>query len=116
MIIKCQSINDFLKNLTGEVVYLGRVYVDRTLSPANGTSLRDASSWDVTLQVSAILNLGDDEQALVLSGEDCGVHRESGQYREGEISGKERADELRTKIIEFCDDAGLKVKPGILDM
>lgn len=111
MIITCSTITDFLENLDGVGVYQDTVYINKFWDPINGNK-RTASSFDVSLQASAIIEFGDGCQALVQCGEDCGVDRHTS---DGDLEGSKKQQELFQIVTDFCSGHKLVVKPGLID-
>lgn len=105
MRIECQSVRDFLDNLAGEDVFLRRVHVDVTQ-----IAVKD-HIHEIVFQASAVLNLGDQGQALVACGEKCGRDVATA---DGAMEGTRRAKELREMLEMKCVEQGLEVRPGIL--
>jgi hypothetical protein len=103
---------DFLKNLEGQQVYQHTVYVERVVSYLNGSGMRDASSFEVCLRISAILQYKDGGQALLEAAETCGVDR----LTENTLEGSTQFDELLRQLHQACTEAGLQVRPGTLDL
>ena len=115
MRVVCHSVDDFLVNLRGVpegMVLQGIVYVSIHRNPVDGTK-RDAVKFDVTIQADAVVNLpGDDGQYILQYGEQVGRDYEDSSQ---EFKGTERAEEIKRKIIEHCDDVGLKTRPGVVE-
>ena len=111
MRITTHDIGDFLANMEQQTVYGKTVYVDRTVEPLNGTK-KDATSWDVVLHATAVLDYEDGGQALLECGIDCGIDRDS----DGETEGTDYLNGLKDAIVDFCNSNGLTVKPGVVDM
>lgn len=108
MKIECRSVDSFLANLRVAPVYGLSVWLDKTRRPAGGK--RDAAAFEVAVHASAVLELGDG-QALLLYGEECGMDWED---QGGDLSGTARCEEVSRAIVEFCEGAGLVVRPGVL--
>ena len=105
MRIECQSVRDFLDNLKDEDVFLSRVHVDVT-----EIAIKD-HVHEIVFQASAVLNLGDDGQCLVVCGEKCGRDVATA---DGAMEGTRRANELRDLLELRCAELELEVRPGIL--
>ena len=105
MRIEVQNVRDFLDNLKDEDVFLRRVHVDVT-----EITIKD-HVHEIVFQASAVLNLGDDGQCLVVCGEKCGRDRATA---DGTLEGTRRANELREMLEMKCVEQGLEVRPGIL--
>lgn len=112
MRIGCCSVADFLENLQAHQVYTNTIYLDRRRNPLNGTP-RDATSFEVVLQVCAILEFADGGQALLQGAEVCGIDRHS---RDASDDGSQRMAVLIEQINSACTKSGLTVRPGMLDM
>ena len=111
MRIKCENLEDFMENIQDAAVYQGYVYVNRSRMSLNGDA-RNATSFEVFFQASAVVNFGDGGQALVESGQSCGVDRLTG---DGGAEGSDVGQNLYRQLVEFCEEQGLVVKPGMLD-
>ena len=107
MRIECQTVNDFLENIEGGDVFLGRVHADVSEIVVD----KDGNVRDVVFQASAVLDLGEDGQALVACGERCGRDRATA---DGTLEGTRRAKELRDLLEMRCSEMGLEVRPGVL--
>jgi len=111
MRIKCKNLQDFMENLKGATVYQGRVYVNRSRMPV-GDNARSSTSFEVFFQASAVINFGDGGQALVESGQSCGIDRLTG---DGGTEGSNIGQSLYRSLCEFCEEQGLSIMPGLLD-
>jgi len=112
MRIKCASIDSFIENLRNQSIYGNTVYLDHTRNPLNGT-MRDAISWEVTTHITAILDFPDGGQALLDCGVNCGIdHDDSADGQDGTKLFKRYED----RIESYCEEYGLMVKPGVVDM
>ena len=112
MRIGCCSVADFLENLQAHPVYTNTVYLDRRRNPLNGTP-RDATSFELVLQVCAVLEFADGGQALLQGAEVCGIDRLT---RDASDEGSRRMAELIEIINAACTNSGLTVRPGMLDL
>jgi len=114
MQVTCHELGEFIGNLqhTEPSKVLERViWVSITSRPLDTSNKRDAVKFGVVFQASAVVNLGDGGQYLLHYGEDCGVdYRDKSQ----ELLGSERSTLLKKKLVEFCDDFGLRIRPGIV--
>ena len=106
MRITCHTIEAFIENLKLGDVFEHVVWIDRTEREIN--ELKHV----VNLQASAVIDF-QDGQALLQYGEDCGVDLLDGVPK---MEGSEIAAVKRKKLIEYCDDVGLKVRSGMVDM
>ena len=115
MQVLCNSLDDFIANLKLEpasAVLQGAVRVSVTEQPVDGNKY-DAAKFDVTIHASAVISLADGGQYLLDYGEACGTdYRDTSQ----EFVGTKRAKAIRGKLEEFCDDYGLRVRPGIIQV
>jgi len=112
MRIQCNRVGDFIANLTGQSIHRKTVFINVTKRSLTEQPVREATSVEVFLQLSAVIQYpGDDGDALVESGESCGVDRSTA---DGELDGSRCCDEQCHLLEQFCDQAGLTIKPGIL--
>ena len=112
MRITTGSVADFLSNLETGTVWQGRIYYERSSRPMCGKSKRDATSFEVCYQLSTVLNIGDDGQALVVCGVDCGIDRLTG---DGELEGTEEQKKNHEQVVKWCNAHGVRLLPGVLD-
>lgn len=114
MRVVCSELDEFVTNLRLEpasCVLQQSVRISVTTQPIDG-SKHDASRFRVTFHASAVVELEGGGQYLLDCGVDCGVdYRDASQ----EMLGTAQAEALRAKLVEFCDDYGLKVRPGIIE-
>jgi len=115
MRVVCHTIDDFLENLQQESsrIYQRVVWVSRTVNPADDKTKRDAVIFDVTLHASAVVDVDDESQFLLDYGEDCGRDYHDATQ---DMAGSEVADELKARIRKVCDEYGLTIRPGVIDM
>lgn len=106
MRISCFTVDDFILNLKSASVRNGVVYVNRIAEPLNG-SKKDATSFDVVFQASAVIN----EEDIIDCGEYCGVDRYAA---DGDAEGTSRLELLYDLLCQFCQDNGLTVRPGVI--
>ena len=115
MRVTTTNVDDFLENLRSEPngsVLQNIVYVSISRNPIDGDK-RTAARFAVTVQASAVVNLpGDEGQYILEYGETVGVDYEDSTKRH---TGSDAAAEIKRKIIEHCDDVGLRVRPGIVE-
>ena len=111
MKIQCQIIQDFLDNLRDADVFQKRVYVNKSYQPLNGDNPRNATSFEIFFQASAVLQFEEGGEALLECGQSCGINRLSqpGTY-EGSTTYTKRCNELSV----FCNEHDLKIMPGVL--
>lgn len=112
MRITTTSVRDFTKNLKTGSPFQGRVYFERSTRPMNGKNRLDATSFEVILQLSTVLEFGDGSQALLVCGVVCGIDRLTADgNKDGSLEQENRLIELR----EFCGSRGWTLLPGALD-
>ena len=112
MRIQCNDVQSFIANLEGQTVHQKTVFVNVTKHSLTEEPVREATSVEVFLQLSAVIQYpGEDGDALVESGESCGIDRYT---VDGALQGKEQCDHLIDLLRVFCDQSGLMIKPGIL--
>jgi hypothetical protein len=122
MKIECSAPKHFFENLHGEHVFRQTVHIDKSLRSLTGEPVRESSSVEVVLQLSAIVQYfninkdGDDVlegDALVECGWSCGVDRYTG---DGGLEGTLELERQVEKVHEFCKKNGLRARPGLLGM
>ena len=111
MKIVTTSVDDFVQNLRTGSVFQKRVWYERSSKPLNGKTKHDATSFDVFLQLSAVLEFPDG-QALLVCGVDCGVDRLTG---DGEEEGSAERSKMIAKLADHCKLNDLMMMPGSLD-
>lgn len=112
MRIQCDTVEDFITNLTGAVVLSRTIFVNNAKQSLNDTgSVREATSVEVGIQVSAVIQFDEEGEALVECGETCGIDRLTA---DGSLAGTERFDFLMRGLQSFCSSNGLSIRPGIL--
>ncbi len=112
MKIMTTELESFLTNLRSAQVYRNVVYYERTKHPLNGRTSRDATSWSVYFQLSAVQEFENGGQALLVCGIDCGVDRHSG---DGGVDGTRQLEKYKNELERFCEDNRLDLLPGVLD-
>ena len=112
MRVVCHSIEDFLENLEGCKLHDNTIWASITKNPLDGTK-QDAAKFAVNFQASAVKQFSDGGECLVEMGIDCGMdyHDTTQDYE-----GSDAAAESKEKLKSYCDNHGLKLMPGILDM
>ena len=113
MRITTTTVDSFLANVSSaESVFNDVIYTERSRRHLNGKTPRDATSFQVLFQLSAVLNFTDGGQALLVCGIDCGVDRTTA---DGDMEGTARLKELEEQVIAFCTENKLKLLSGVLD-
>jgi hypothetical protein len=111
MRVQTYNLVDFLDNLKQSDVVGKTVWVNRTENPVNGDR-RTAAKFSVVFQATAVCQFEQGELLLDL-GVDCGFdYRDCSQ----DDSASKEAARLRAELIAFCEERGLIVRPGIVDM
>ena len=111
MRITTGSIDDFVANLSDADVFRNVVYYERSSRPLNGKTKRDATSFEVYYQTSAVLEFGEG-QALLVCGVNCGVDRLTS---DGGTEGTDELNRLHEQLKSYCESKGLRLLPGVLD-
>ena len=112
MRIVTKSVEDFIINVQNCVLVDNTVWISKS-SNHLGENPNNSVKFLVLLQASAVKIFSDGGECLVEMGIDCGYdYRDATQSYEG----SEQADELKQSLLEFCEQQGFVVKPGILDM
>jgi hypothetical protein len=109
--ITTTTVNDFLANLEAGEVWEKRIYFERSSRPLNGRTKQDATSFEVHLQLSAVVAVGEG-QALLACGTVCGVDRLSG---DGGLEGTTEQERLLELVKGWCGASGVRMLPGVLD-
>lgn len=108
MRITCHDIFDFEKNLeSADSVHRQTVFYNRSQRHLEGYS------YEITYQLSAVLEFDDETQALLEAGVVCGIDQETA---DGDMTGTDKMKELHVAIAGYCRAKELKMLPGILDM
>jgi len=112
MRVECHTIADFLTNLKKDVagVYRKIVYFSKTERSLDESG-RGTVRFGINLQASAVIDDGDGGQYHLEYGEDCGI-----DYRDAsnDAAGSACAADILSKLETFCKDAGLEIRPGIV--
>lgn len=116
MQIKCNSVEGFLMNLDGQTVYRKTIYVSKSQVSLTDQPFRSATSIQVGIQLSAVIQHFDDDgklegDVLVECGGECGIDRTTG---DGGLEGSEEFDCLLSSVVSFAKSRGLATLPGIL--
>jgi len=115
MRVKCETLDDFIENLTGgESVHGGMVRASVSEVPQDGPKRGRfaATKWTILFQVTAVMVAEDGGEYILVCGIDCGT-----DYRDAdeELAGSARAVELRKRLEDCCEKNGLTVRPGVID-
>lgn len=105
MRITCETLEDFLENLTGHEVYQDTIWVNRT------TKRVDSLVTDSAIEASAVIVRSDESEAIIQWGQDCGHDLDTA---DGHRNGTEKQVELYTNLQAYATPRGLKLLPGIL--
>jgi len=112
MRVKTQTLQDFLENIaTASGVVDSTVWVDTVKNPLDGNR-KEAVKWSVEFDAYAVCQIGDGEFLLEMEVS-CGIdyHDVSQEYE-----GSEKASELKSELVGRCNEWGLVVRPGTVDM
>lgn len=114
MRVTCTSISDFLETLEQEGVgkiHRRTIHLNVSRRPLDGTKI-SAAKFQVTLQATAVIDLGDDDgQYLLDFGELMGIDYEDASQDKSASKAAEKAEE---RIVNVCTNLGLVVRPGII--
>jgi len=114
MRVTCNSLAEFLTNLRDDslIVLFGVVYFSTDRRAMDEGNPRDSVRYEVSAQASAVIRSNDGEAEYLLEcGEPCGMDWcDTSNSRDG----SKYADQLGKKLKDFCDDRGLKVRPGVV--
>ena len=123
MIITCNTIQELLEEIETQVKEHGNAVVyqltirvsisKRPLADSAHTKPRDVVRWEVELQASALVDLGEQGQYLVQVGESCGIDYHDNSQ---EMGGTIEADRLKAIVKSFCDSYGLRIGPGTIQV
>lgn len=111
MIITCHTVNDFITNVRDNQVYARTIYVDKSIHSLTNDPVRNATSVMVGIQLSAVIYLGEDSEALVVCGEEAGIDRRTAN---GSTEGTDIFNGMYQRVYDFCQEYQLQIKPGIL--
>ena len=117
MRIECHRVADFFENLRqGYPVFQNTIYINKSLISLTDDPVRAATSVEVVIQVSAVVQYHDrnGEQvgdSLIECAEWCGVDRTTS---DGELEGTEAFNRLKAAVCKFAEARDLLVLPGIL--
>lgn len=111
MRIKCSSFEAFLANIKNQSLYNHTIFVDKHTEPVGGNP-RDAIVFHVIMHLTGIIDYSDGGQALLDCAIDCGLDRHDEDVLEASLF----YDSCFVKLESYCDEYGLMVKPGIVDM
>ena len=111
MIITCDTVEDFFTNLRDKQVYASTVFVNKSIHSLTNDPPRKATSVQVGIQLSAVIYLSDDVEALVQCGEDTGIDRRTAN---GSTEGTDVFNGVMQRVYEFCQEYQLQLKPGVL--
>jgi len=116
MKVNCGSLTDFLANLQGlsdNEIFRKTVWVQVDFVPLDGKTPGESARTKVEFMAVALADHSQG-QYLIEFGLDCGV-----DYREGgepELNGTKRADLEEGNLEVYCEERGLTLLPGLLDV
>ncbi len=110
-VAQLSTIEDFLSELKEESSRVAdkivRWQVSRTCKQAEVEI-----DWEVTCWATAIIN-AEDERYLLEFGESAGDDCEGD---DGHHNGSDQAGYWKQRLVEACDDCGLKLRPGKIEV
>lgn len=116
MRVQCSTVDDFITNLRAELpsaIVSKVVYVSQVERSLDSGDPRQATRFTVYVQASCVVDLEDGGQYLLEMAVNCGLdYRDATNEREG----TSEAARVRQKLTECCDDLGLRIRPGVLDV
>lgn len=107
MRVTCNSIDDFITNLTDVAslnVLNGIIYVDVTKRPVEN------AKFLVSIQATTVVSMEIDGQYLVVAGEECGRDIVTA---DADYSGSERSNVLKQRLVDFCKTKNWRILPGV---
>lgn len=109
MRVTCNTIEELLENLELEQsVYQKTIRLSISRRPQN----KEHTSFRVILQASTVVECPDESEYILEAGVDCGVDYEDS---ESEQIGTEKSEELKQKLLNFVQNKGWVVRPGVID-
>ncbi len=115
MRITCHTLGELLENLKAVAptsVFQRTVYTSTSRRPLDNENKYKAVKFAIVFQVSAVIGTEEGGEYILESAEECGFDYTDAS---NEAAGTMKADALRNTLVEHCDDAGLKVRPGIVE-
>ena len=113
MRVVCQTIDEFIDNLQDREVVFGTIWLSKVEDPLNGKTKRDATSFQIGIQASAVVQMGDGGQYLLEAGEFTGKdYKDASPTQEGTTG----FEELKRKIEDVCHQRSWQIKPGLVDV
>ena len=113
MLISCNTMEEFCANIKEENKLVeNTIWTSITKNPLDGDK-RSAVKFEVTFQASAVIIFGDNGEALLELGVDCGkdFHDATQDY-----IGSEEAETLRDQLNQFCNGRDILSRSGIVSM
>ena len=115
MRVVCQTLTELLANLesvSSRSVFQQVVYASVGRRPIDSDSKYKAVKFAIVFQASVVIGTEEGGEYILECGEECGFdYWDSSQGREG----TNQAEALKKKLTEHCDDAGLRVRPGVVE-
>lgn len=114
MRVTCQTVDEFCQCLL-DAIGKGHSVADGTarfskLIKSEGNR-RDAPKVEISVHVSAIVQMNEGGDYLLEVEERCGTDYQDASQ---EYAGSERADSIKDNLATICQDAGCVVMPGII--
>ena len=113
MRIKVNNISHFIRHLETANVHRRTVYYEEVFENLNGKTMKDATSFHVQLQASAILEFDDNSAALLDCEVDCGIDRTT---VDGSLEGSAALEKEKGLLTGYCEQKQLRLLPGTIDI
>lgn len=111
MIISCYTVEDFLTNVTDKAIHANTIFVNKSIHSLTNDPPRKATSVLIGIQLSAVIYLAEESEALVMCGEELGVDRKTAN---GTTEGTDAFNSVYQRLYDFCQENQLQIKPGVL--
>lgn len=113
MRVACQTVDEFIECLKADPnVFQDTVRVTIARRPLNGDR-RDATSFEVVFQASAVVEVDAESQYLLEVGIACGKDRSDAGGEE--LEGSEVAAALKEQVQAYCNERQFRLLPGLID-
>ncbi len=115
MRVTCGSLDEFVEDLRNQLGKDSDVFQKTVRVSTSKRDMDDCAGarFMLTFQASAIVCLPDDSEYLLQMGVDCGIDYEDATR---EKNGTKELVELKEKLKLFCDESGLIVGPGVIEI
>lgn len=109
MLIRCQTVDEFIQNCQVGKPYQGMIFVEKHLESATSQPAMQSPSVHVFLKISTILCYNDGGQALLICENYCGIDRSSDG---GSSEGSEIYEFGKQSVESYAACNGCSVLPG----